>query len=119
VTPTSLPCANTRARASDRRRSVGLRRAVGEKQVARDERGDTCLLARAGIRANRRRRGCMCPIPVVLEWAVSSYGMAPVVAEQERGRRPATRVLSNLEREAGFCSVGSSRKRRAHPVAGS
>ena len=45
-----------------------------------------------------RRRDPLCPIPVPLEWAVSSYRMAPLVAEQERGR-PAG--LTGIKSRAG------------------
>ena len=44
-----------------------------------------------------RDGGRFCPISVVVKCAVSSYSMAPLVTEQERGGRPAghTRSISN------------------------
>jgi hypothetical protein len=51
----------------------------------------------------------VCPVPVVLERAVSPNRVVPLVAERERGR-----VLMDLrgrsEPEVGSCSDGSNQK---------
>jgi hypothetical protein len=38
---------------------------IGDKRVAGARGADTCVRASAGIRHSRRRRGCLCPMPVV------------------------------------------------------
>ena len=70
-------------------------------------------------RRRARSRGAVCPIRVVLERPVSSYSVAPFVAEQERAADDPRTRATNLEPQVGSCFAGSNRKRRARPVAGS
>jgi hypothetical protein len=89
----------------------------GEEEVTGNARVDTRIAARAGTegggfvtaRVRTGRPGM----------AVSSYGVAPWVGEQECGRRSVRHARSNPRPEAGSRSAGSNRKRLAHQVAGS
>src|SRR2546423_1169547 len=53
------------------------------------------------------------PIAVVLDLAIGSSCVAPLVAEQARGRRPAGRSRSHLAPDVGSCPAGPTGWRRA------
>jgi hypothetical protein len=71
-----------------------------------------CVAERAGRSRHLGSPGdCFGPVPAFLGWTVSSYGVAPLVAQERGGRLP-----DAIKSQPGFgcCSACLTRK-RAHP----
>ena len=103
-----LPSQSNRARCGNRTRKPGLR-------ARRSSASRTTPSRWEQSRRRARSRGAVCPIRVVLERPVSSYSVAPFVAEQERAaddppdtrdqpRAPGGLLLRRLEPEAAGAS---------------
>lgn len=72
--------------------------------------GRHCRRSRSAARRVGQSRGGVCAIPVVLEWAVSSYPWLLEWPGRSAVDDPPDTRGQNCEPEVGFCSVGSNRK---------